>query len=141
MKTDKLTKWSNMQLPNPFKKVGYGIAIICLGLVVGQQIVGIFPEWARFLLSTMLLLGLLMVSLSKEKIEDEFIISLRSRSYQFAFIFGLGYTLILLPLVNYIADLIQGSAYSPVKNDYFDVLLLMILVQLVFFNKLKRCHC
>jgi len=141
MKTNKLTSLGSLQLPNHFKKVGVGIAIISLALVITQGITGIFPEWVRFLLNNLLMLGMLMVSLSKDKIEDEFVVTLRSKSYQVAFIFGIGYTIIFLPLVNFLADLIQGSAFTPLQTDYFDVLFLMLLVQLFSFKRLKRCHC
>ncbi len=112
-----------------------------MALVITQGITGIFPEWVRFLLNNLLMLGMLMVSLSKDKIEDEFVVTLRSKSYQLAFIFGIGYTIIFLPLVNFLADLIQGSAFTPLQTDYFDVLFLMLLVQLFSFKRLKRCHC
>jgi len=141
MKTNKLTSLGSLQLPNHFKKVGVGIAIISLALVITQGITGIFPEWVRFLLNNLLMLGMLMVSLSKDKIEDEFVVTLRSKSYQVAFIFGIGYTIIFLPLVNFLADLIQGSAFTPLQTDYFDVLFLMLLMQLFSFKRLKRCHC
>ena len=141
MKTNKLTSLGSLQLPNRFKKVGVGIAIISMALVITQGITGIFPEWVRFLLNNLLMLGMLMVSLSKDKIEDEFVVTLRSKSYQVAFIFGIGYTIIFLPLVNFLADLIQGSAFTPLQTDYFDVLFLMLLVQLFSFKRLKRCHC
>jgi len=141
MKTNKLTSLGSLQLPNRFKKVGVGIAIISMALVITQGITGIFPEWVRFLLNNLLMLGMLMVSLSKDKIEDEFVVTLRSKSYRVAFIFGIGYTIIFLPLVNFLADLIQGSAFTPLQTDYFDVLFLMLLMQLFSFKRLKRCHC
>ena len=63
---------------------------------------------------------LLVISLSKEKIEDEFIDSLRSQSYRLAFIMAIVYSLVQ-PVVNYAVavlfnqdDELQGFSYFQV---------------------------
>ena len=58
------------------------------------------PIWLKPFLHGVLLIGLLIISVSKEKIENEFIVSLRSQSYRLAFILAIVYSLVQ-PLANF----------------------------------------
>jgi len=134
----KIEKMSRFQLSNSFKKVGYIIAISAFVLmIIRKYFEG--TEWLRPILQAVLLVGLLLVSLSKEKIEDEFIDSLRSQSYRFSFLLAIVYSLIQ-PLINF------GVSYLLNENDelksfnYFQVLFFMLIVQILFFNQLKRIN-
>ena len=51
------------------------------------------------ILRKIILVGLLVITISKEKIEDEFIENLRSGAFSFAFGIGVGYVLIQ-PIIN-----------------------------------------
>ena len=75
--------------------------------------------------------------LSKEKIEDELIEVLRSKSYALAFIIGVLYTL-FQPLANFIVDFVLGKQDTPTEIGYVQVLLFMLLIQVGFFELLKR---
>jgi hypothetical protein len=95
------------------------------------------PIWLKPFLHGVLLIGLLIISVSKEKIENEFIVSLRSQSYRLAFILAIVYSLVQ-PLANFaIATLInQDNTFE--SFNYFQVLFFMLIVQLLFFWKLKK---
>jgi hypothetical protein len=84
-----------------------------------------------------MIVGLLIISISREKIEDELIESLRSKSYALAFIIGVIYTM-LQPVVNYVVDLMLGKQEEVGNIYYFEVLLFMLLIQVMFFEVLKR---
>ena len=132
----RLEMMNKFQLPNKFKKVGWSIVIIAFLLMIAKKFVE-EPTWVKPFLSNTLLIGMLLVSMAKEKIEDEFIVSLRSQSYRLAFIIGVIYSLIQ-PYVNYyIAILVRGND-AKLSFDYFQVLFFMLLVQLLFFYKLKK---
>ena len=110
-----LEKMNKFQLGNQFKKIGYMIAIGAFILMIGRKYIE-DSEWIRPILHGLLLIGLLVISLSKEKIEDEFMDSLRSQSYRLAFLMAILYSL-AQPIVNY------GLAVLFNQNDeleYFD---------------------
>jgi Na+-transporting methylmalonyl-CoA/oxaloacetate decarboxylase beta subunit len=75
--------------------IAIGAFIIMISLKYVEE-----PIWVKPVLHGVLLIGLLRISLSKEKIEDELIDSLRSQSYRLAFILAIVYSLVQ-PLVNY----------------------------------------
>jgi hypothetical protein len=72
-----LDKMNKFQLGNQFKKIGYMIAIGAFILMIGRKYIE-DSEWIRPILHGILLIGLLVIFLAKEKIEDELMDSLRS---------------------------------------------------------------
>ncbi len=80
-----------------------------------------------------------MISVSKEKIEDEYIDSLRSQSYRLAFILAIVYAL-LQPIVNVVVSYVLQQDNEYESFNYFQVLFFMLIVQLLFFWKLKKQH-
>lgn len=133
-----LEKMNKFQLRNQFKKIGYVIAIGAFVLMLGRKFIE-NTEWVRPILQGVLLVGLLVISLSKDKEEDEFIDTLRSQSYRLAFLLAIVYSL-LQPLVNYaVAQLLTENDEFKSFN-YFQVLFFMLIVQLMFFWQLKRMN-
>ena len=95
-------------------------------------------EWLKLLLQKTLLIGLLVMSISKDKEEDEMTITLRSQSYAIAFVIGVVYALVM-PYVEFGVDSVIESNVSEFKNlGDFQVLLFMLMIQLLFFHNLKR---
>ena len=85
-----------------------------------------------------MLVGLLIVIISKEKIEDELISKIRGQAFSFAFVVGVIYA-IIMPFTNYIADLIfknKEALYSDLGD--FVVLWFMMVMYLAFFYLFKR---
>jgi len=125
------------QLPNVFKKVGITLFLLSF---IGLTIIK-FTEneqlWVRPALKQAMLVGLLVISISREKIEDELIQILRSKSYALAFIIGVIY-IMLQPLVNQVVNFILGTSEAPDNMGYVQVLLFMLLIQVGFFEVLKR---
>jgi hypothetical protein len=130
-----LDKMNKFQLGNQFKKIGYMIAIGAFILMIGRKYIE-DSEWIRPILHGILLIGLLVISLSKEKIEDEFMDSLRSQSYRLAFLMAILYSL-AQPIVNYGLAVLFNQNDELEYFDYFQVLFFMLIVQLMFFWKLK----
>lgn len=130
-----LEKMNKFQLGNQFKKIGYMIAIGAFILMIGRKYIE-DSEWIRPILHGLLLIGLLVISLSKEKIEDEFMDSLRSQSYRLAFLMAILYSL-AQPIVNYGLAVLFNQNDELEYFDYFQVLFFMLIVQLMFFWKLK----
>lgn len=125
------------QLPNVFKKVGITLFLLSF---IGLTIIKFTenePLWVRPALKQAMLVGLLVISISREKIEDELIQILRSKSYALAFIIGVIY-IMLQPLVNQVVNFILGTSEEPDNMGYVQVLLFMLLIQVGFFEVLKR---
>lgn len=133
-----LEKMNKFQLGNNYKKVGIIIAVISFIIMIVRKYIE-DSEWVRPILHGTLLLGLLIVSLSKEKLEDEFIDSLRSQSYRLAFLMAIVYSLIQ-PLVNYGVAVLLNQDDQLKSFSYFQVLFFMLIVQLMFFWQLKRMN-
>jgi hypothetical protein len=86
------------------------------------------------------LIGLLITSISKEKIEDELVAKLRMQSYTFAFVMGVVYA-IALPLIDYLFETVLGKESAAVKDmGDFTILWMLLFVQVFFFHYLKRMH-
>ncbi|QOD61410.1 hypothetical protein H9I45_02875 [Polaribacter haliotis] len=133
-----LERMNKFQLGNQFKKIGLIVAIGTFILMIGRKYIE-NSEWIRPILHGVLLIGLLIMSLSKEKIEDEFVDSLRSQSYRLAFIMAIVYSLVQ-PLINYGVGAILNQNDELQGFSYFQVLFFMLIVQLMFFWQLKRMN-
>lgn len=133
-----LEKMNKFQLNNRFKKVGYTIAIAVFVAMIGRKYID-NSEWIRPIFHSTLLIGLLIISLSKEKEEDEFIDSLRSQSYRIAFILVIIYALIQ-PYINYGVGLLFDKTEEFKNLDYFNILFYMLIVQIMVFWQLKRLN-
>ncbi|MDB4171524.1 MAG: hypothetical protein P8P28_05990 [Polaribacter sp.] len=133
-----LEKMNKFQLGNPYKKVGFTVTITSFVLIIAIKYID-NPVWLKPFLHGILLIGLLLISVSKEKIEDEYIDSLRSQSYRLAFILAIVYAL-LQPIVNVVVSYVLQQDNEYESFNYFQVLFFMLIVQLLFFWKLKKQH-
>ena len=133
-----LEKMNKFQLGNQFKRIGFIIAIGTFSLMIIRKYIE-NSEWTRPILHAILLVGLLVISLSKEKLEDEFIDSLRAQSYRIAFILVIVYSL-LQPVINYVVGYILNENEEMKSFGYFQVLFFMLVVQLMVFWQLKRLN-
>lgn len=132
---NRLDKLRKFQLPNYYKRIGVISTIVIFALMIAKKFVE-EPEWVKPVLTNLLLVSMLIISLSKDKIEDEYIDSLRSQSYRIAFILVVLYTFIQ-PAINYVVSLILGEETDN-GFSYFQALFFMLIVQLMFFYKLKK---
>lgn len=136
---DNITK---SQLPNKFKAIGFGIFIISFVLNCSLPFVLENYEYNGFIdkaVKSLCLLGLLVVSISKEKIEDELIIALRMKSYNYAFIGCVVMTLIMSSL-NYFIVYINSNKTKIEGISDFTILGMLLTIQIFSFRSLKRSH-
>lgn len=133
-----IAKMNKFQLANKFKKVGLSVALAAFGFMI---VLGYFeePNWVKPILHGILLVGLLVISVSKEKEEDEFIDSLRSQSYRLAFLLAIVYALVQ-PIINYSVSYLFHQNDEIEGFNYFQVLFFMLIVQLMFFYKLRKMN-
>ena len=139
---EKINKFTGYQLPNKFKIVGLILFVISF---ISVPLISIYLENNKYqdlfqrIGSTLAILSLLMIAISKEKVEDELIAKIRMQSYHYAVIGTvLGY--LSLPFVNYIISFSFSDApkMEGVKDiPIFGVLLFM---QILTFRKLKKAY-
>ncbi|WP_445955294.1 hypothetical protein [Yeosuana sp.] len=133
---DKLIKF---RLPHRFMLIGIAIsAISIIAMFVRGFAMNGDTEWLKQLLQKTLLVGMLIMSISKDKVEDEMTIQLRAQSYMIAFILGVIYALVM-PYVEFgVSNMVHngGKVYKDLGD--FQVLLFMLLIQLMFYHNLKR---
>lgn len=136
----RLKKTQNYQylIPNHYKKVGIVLLIVSIAALITRKYlfedVDIVQEIGR----KGMLLALLLITLSKEKIEDELITKLRGQAFAVAFIAGVIYTLVQ-PLINYLVALLikpEKAIYSDLGD--FIVMWFMLVIYLSFFYMFKR---
>ncbi len=134
-----LEKMKRYQLPNKFKKIGIGIILISVvAIILNKYSIDNIDLKQAALYG--ILLGLLVVSISKDKIEDEFVTNLRMQSYAFAFIAGVIITL-TNPLFSYLANLIfdkQQENFQGIGD--WQVLWILLSVQIFYFEYLKQMN-
>ena len=129
-----LDKLKKFQLPNKVKIVGwviFGIAFVALFLTTKDTSAKLFAKYS-------ILIGLLIVSISKEKIEDELVKNLRMQSFTFAFIFAVFIT-ISNPLFSYLANLMFEKQQDPFNGigDWM-IMWFLLSVQVFSFEYLKK---
>ena len=135
----RLEKIASFRLPYAFKTVGLVLIFCSISLMFYRAFVmDGDTEWFRLILRKSLLIGMLVISISRDKIEDEMTIALRAQSYAIAFVIGVVYALVM-PYVEYgVSNVVHsgGEVYKDLGD--FQVLLFMLMIQLMFYYVLKR---
>lgn len=128
-------KLNKFQLAHRYKKVGTIVVIVTAIAMILKGIVS-EPAWVKPLLQNFMILGFLLISLSKERVEDELMETLRAQSYRLAFVIGVVYSLVQ-PYIEYGVEYLLKEEAS-ISFNYFQVLTFMLIVQIMFFEQSKR---
>ncbi|WP_426062340.1 hypothetical protein [Flavobacterium sp. DSP2-3-1] len=139
---EKINKFIGYQLPNKFKIVGLVLFITSiLSIIAFESFFGNSKYYGLLdrIAQTGLVLGLLIISISKEKMEDELMIKIRLQSYNYA-VMGAVLLYLIMPFVNY--ALYFNNSYTPKMNGSKDVavLALLLTIQILTFRKLKKAY-
>lgn len=125
-------------LPNYFKRVG--LLLVALAALVFIYLVTVRPfftqnekELIKVILATIVILALTVIALSRDKVEDELVQSIRLRSTAVAFIFGIVHTIVY----PFSSLLIEGTLE---KTGSYDVVFNMLVTYLIVFAILKRAR-
>ena len=135
---NRIQKLLNFRFPSSFKWIGVFLLVSAFVLFFFRQQ---FTEQADLLQSigrTIFIIGLLFISLARDKEEDEMTIVIRAQSYAIAFILGVIYALIM-PYIEFgVSNIVseETQAYKELGN--FQLLSFMLLIQLGFYHTLKR---
>lgn len=135
-----IEKMKKYQLPNKFKKMGLAVLVLSFLTLIANKILLETITDVRLIAKYGMLIGLLILSISKEKIEDEFISNLRMQSYAFAFIGG-----VIITLLNPVCVYIINFFFEKQKENFggigdWQILWILLSVQVFYFEFLKRMH-
>lgn len=135
---NRLNKILKFRLPNHYKLIGiivFSVSFILMFVRIW------FPEQneaLREITRKGLVVGMLLVSLARDKEEDELTTLLRAQSYAVAFIVGVLYALVM-PYVEYGVSNVVNSGGEEYKDlGDFQLLIFMLMIQLMFYHTLKR---
>lgn len=133
-------KFKNVGLPHTYRKIGVILVIISLLMMISSKIItyDFDTTTLKFLSKRIILIGLLIIAISKEKVEDEMIRTIRGQAFSMAFVAGVVYTLIQ-PLLNYIVALFVEKDKEPFTDvGDFQVLWFLLTMYLLFFYMIKK---
>jgi len=137
-KSKGIKKFSRFQLAAAYKPIGrMFFCLFFLSLFINAFTINnlVFREIIKY----GLLVSLLIISLTKEPIEDELIVQIRMQSYAYAFIGGIFFVL-LQPILNYVVDLVsEGHSILKPNGDWL-ILWILLFSQVTIFETLKFRH-
>ncbi len=138
----RVMKVLNFRFPHKFKMIGLVGAILIFGFLLGYKFIGSNDLLVKDVCRTVVLLLMLLASMSKDKVEDEYIQHVRSQSYVLAFIFATAYS-IGMPLISFLLDLLitkvrDGGTINFHEISAFEVMFMLLGFQLLYFETLKR---
>ncbi|MFV8359008.1 hypothetical protein [Flavobacterium sp. LS1P3] len=140
---EKIDKFTGYQLPNKFKIVGLVLFITSiLSIITSLKLymldIKYHELFERIALSGSVL-GLLIISISREKIEDELIGKIRMQSYNYAVIVTVLIYLIL-PFIHFTIVSIFSSMPKIEGSKDVSVLGVLLMAQIFTFRKLKKAY-
>jgi len=131
-----LVRFDRYQLPHRAKRMGWVIFIIAFIALFFTDRGTSFKMIAKYAM----LLGLLLASLSKEKVEDELVRDMRMRSYSLSFVFAV-LLAIAQPILYYITKgVLADQTVSVDGMGGWMILWVLLSVQVLYFEILKKAH-
>jgi hypothetical protein len=140
---EKIEKITGYQLPNKFKVVGLVLFVVSVLSIITSlklYLVGVkhYDLFERTALTNMVL-GLLIISISREKIEDELIAKIRLQSYNYAVI-GTVLLYLVLPFIQYAITFSFTSIPKIEGSKDVSVLGVLLMSQILAFRKLNKAY-
>lgn len=124
-------------LPNSYKKLGFILLIISVVALVILRITRPTQDIFNDICKSVILLSMIIISVTKEKNEDEYTIILRGKSYVLAFIIGAIYA-ILQPYINLgVSALSNPGTAVFTEMTSFVIIWFMLFIQLGFYYLLR----
>jgi len=135
----RFNKIINFRLPHKFMSIGIAIAAVSIiTMFIRAFVLEGDTLWLKELAKKGLLVGMLIMSISRDREEDEKTMLLRSQSYAIAFVVGVVYALVMPYIELGVSNVVNsgGEVYKDLGD--FQVLSFMLLIQLMFYHNLKR---
>jgi hypothetical protein len=127
-----------LQLPNYFKKFGIALGLFSLLAIFVFRFFIDDADALILVASRILLIALLILAVTKEKVEDELVVKLRSEAFTFAFIAGVVYAIFQPLITMFLSMIIKPEKAYYEDMSVFVILWFMLVVHLCYFYLLKR---
>ena len=128
----------HLQLPHIYKKVGIVTFSVSMLILLSAKFIDGEIETFKMVLRQLVIASMLVIAISKEKVEDEMIMKIRHRAFTISFIWTVIYTLVQ-PYINYVVALVvrpERAAYE--EFGTFIILWFMLAIYLLYFHVMKR---
>jgi hypothetical protein len=140
---EKVNKFTGYQLPNKFKIVGLVLSIVSvLSIVTSLKLYMLDSKYhelfERIALSGTVI-GLLIIAISREKVEDELIAKIRMQSYHYAVI-GTVLVYLMLPFIHFTIVIIFSTMPKIEGSKDLSILGFLLFMQILTFRKLKKAY-
>jgi hypothetical protein len=139
---EKIDKYISYKLPHKFKAIGLIISITSwVSLILIEIYFGddkYFDLFKRIAI-TIVILGLLIISTSREKIEDELIAKIRMQSYHFA-VLGTILLYLIMPFFDFTIVSIFSSMPKIEGSKDVSILICLLITQILTFRTLKKAY-
>jgi hypothetical protein len=140
---EKINKFTGYQLPNKFKIVGLVIIIASILSIVTSLKLYLLDYKYHDLFERIALsgtvLGLLIISISRERIEDELIAKIRMQSYHYA-VLGTVLFYLTFPFITFTIGSILSLTPKIEGSKDVSILGVLLLMQILTFRKLKKAY-
>ena len=140
---EKIDKFTGYQLPNKFKIVGLVVFIASiLSIITSLKLYMLdikYHELFERIALSVSVIGLLIISISREKIEDELIGKIRMQSYNYAVIVTV-LVYLTLPFIHFTIVSIFSSMPRIEGSKDVSVLGVLLMSQIFTFRKLKKAY-
>lgn len=122
-------------LPVKFKRAALGVLalVILFSVLYKLEMFEMDKEISKSISITGILLSLLILAITRSKVEDELTLRIRLRAFASSFIFGVGF-IIIEPFVN----LLFGDNFIMTDEGAPDILLIMLLFYFFSMFIMKR---
>lgn len=128
----------HLQLPNVYKKIGIAVFIVSMAILVSTKFISVEVDAFKPFLRQLVIASMLIIAISKEKIEDEMIMKIRLRAFSISFIWTVIYALVQ-PYINYgVASLLSSDKAIFEEFGAFIILWFMLTIYLLYFHVMKR---
>lgn len=125
-------------LPHSLKKVAFVFGLLSLTSLIFLVFADTEYVFLKSLSQNGILLSMLLISITKEKTEDEYTIFLRGKSYAMAFVIGILYA-IFQPYINFgVEAIIDPGDLQFRELQPFGILWFMLFIQLCFYYSWRR---
>lgn len=128
----------HLQLPHVYKNIGITIFVAGMLVLIGNKFLLDGNEMVRFISRQIVLASMLVIAISKEKVEDEMIMKIRHRAFSLSFIWTVIYTLVQ-PYINYgVATIVRPEKAVFEEFGAFIIIWFMLTIYLLYFHVMKR---
>lgn len=123
------------QLPSFMKWVGWTLSLLSILTGIALKSAEMYDGTVKYAAISLVLVGLLIVSISRDKIEDEMTESLRAKSFSYAIVWGVLFTVISVAMALF-SEGVVGEEIN-INVDTPAVLVSMLVIHLINFNLFK----